>query len=282
MLRRFIWSMWAIVPVFLMAFHFGPGQPAWERDQAVSLLAEAREAEQRATDAQAAAHALNLHTIEVRKQALLSDDPGDVHAVELALATEKDAYSIASDLWQDTAERYLAAELLLGDTPEAEEVRWAKARAMVRAGSVWRGIAEFHSLMDRMVAEDRLDTTLALATREELAAAHYYATRILREEGRPEAQWREMSSVARQQYRYLAERALAQDETDLADSLQKNLERVLDLEQLDSSELFAEPLPRESPRGRRPGDGPPRRGRGPRPGQNGNGAGPLMEIGPGW
>jgi hypothetical protein len=98
--------------------------------------------------------------------------------------------------------------------------------------------------------------------------------------------WREVSGIARQQYRYLAEKAQASGQSDQADSLQKNLERVLDLEQLKTDELFGEPLPRESPRGRRPGDrpGPGRRpGRGPlRDGPPSNGASGLMEIGPGW
>lgn len=285
MLSRLLWSLWAIIPVLGLAFHFGPGQKAWQRDQASTLLAQAQQAEQDAEVAQHVAHEAHLRTIEQRKQALISGDHEDQKRVSTLLEEEKEAYAIASDAWKDTADRYQAVETLLGDTDEADEVRWAKGRAMVRAGLIWTGIGEFQALLDQCAVTGEMRSPLAIAAREELAAAHYYGARILRDEGKPEAMWREVSGMARQQYRYLAEQAERSDNTKMADSLQKNLERVLDLEQLDTTELFGEPLPRESPRARRPGDGPPGRrpGRGPlRDGPPGNGAGGLMEIGPGW
>jgi hypothetical protein len=250
------------------------------------MLAEARAAEEVATDAQGKAHAAQLRTFEARKQALLSGDPSDVAAVEAMLASEEEAYAIASDAWKVAADRYAVVEQLLEESEKRDEIRWAKARALVRAGEIYNGIDELQSIIDAAELAGEGEGAVAIAAREELAAAHYYGARILREEGRPPALWRESSGAARQQYRYLAERAAAEGEQEMSDDLQRNLERVLDLEQLGQEELVAKPLPKDSPRGRRPGDRDPGQGRGksPRPPQRpgGNGAGGLLEIGPGW
>ena len=36
--RRLAWTMWALVPVGLLAFHFGPGQLAWKEDRAARIV----------------------------------------------------------------------------------------------------------------------------------------------------------------------------------------------------------------------------------------------------
>ena len=288
MMRRMIWILWAILPVVAIAWHYGPGQDFVARDAAAALLQDARSLESDAQELQDAAYALHLETMDARKATLLAgaDEEASVAAMaqlEAAAERERAKYAEASEAWRVTAERYEEAELLLPDGIDAERTRWAKARAMVRGGSIWGGIDQLQALLDQFDQETRLDTDLARAVREEYAAAHYYGARILREEGKPDEVWRPVSTVARQQFRYLAENAVRTDAVDDADRLQKNLERVLNLEQLDPANLFAAPLPRESPRGRRPGDGPGRPGRGPNRGDRpGNGAGPLMEIGRGW
>lgn len=286
MLTRVAWAVWAILPVIAMAFHFGPGQHGARMDAAANMLADAREAESTATEAQAAAHAAQLETIEARRRALLSGDPEDEKAVADLLEKEKELYAVASDAWKVAADRYFVVEQLLEGSDDAVEITWAKARALVRAGEIWNGIDDLQSIIDDEELAGQGDSTIAIAAREELAAAHYYGARILRDEGRAAALWQEASGVARQQYRYLAERADAKGEAELADDLQRNLERVLDLEQSAQAELVAKPLPRDSPRGRRPGDRDPGEGRGRtrRPPQQpgGNGAGGLLEIGPGW
>lgn len=281
MFKKIAWSCWAVLPVLAMAFHFGPGQRGVQQDAAAAMLTDARAAESVAADAQHAAHEAQFATIEARRAALLSDAEGNQKAVETALAHEQKLYVVASDAWKMAADKYAAVEQLLEGGKGAEEVRWAKARAMVRAGLIWNGIDELQGILDTTQ-----DESLSVAAREELAAAHYYGARILREEGRASALWQEVAGVARQQYRYLAERAEATGDAPLADNLQKNLERVLDLEQLAQEELIAKPLPKDSPRGRRPGDREPGdgQGRSRRPPQQpgGNGAGGLLEIGPGW
>jgi hypothetical protein len=285
MLTKAAWACWAVIPVVAMAYHFGPGQRGLHRDDAARLLDVAREAEQVAADAQAAAHAAQLATIEARRRALLSGDERDERLALDALEHEKVLYAIASDAWKEAADEYQVVESLLEGSKKELEIRWAKARALVRAGEIYNGIDELQGIVDVAEYEDEGDSELAIAAREELAAAYYYGARILREEGRPAELWRDSSGIARQQYRYLAERATSTGEAELADDLQLNLERVLDLEQLGRSELVAKPLPKDSPRGRRPGDREPgdRPGRGRRTGDRpGNGATGLLEIGPGW
>lgn len=286
MLARVAWSVWAIIPVVALAYHFGPGQHGARMDAAATMLEDARRAEQEAVDAQAEAHAAQLATMDARRRALLSEAPDDERAVEALLEREKELYAVASDAWKIAADRYSVVEQLLDTDDKAVEIKWAKARALVRAGEIFNGIDELQAIVDGAELEGRGDATIAIAAREELAAAHYYGARILRDEGRSPALWRETSGVARQQYRYLAERAASQGDDDAADDLQKNLERVLDLEQSGQAELIGRPLPKDSPRGRRPGDREPGdgQGRSNRPPQQpgGNGAGGLLEIGPGW
>lgn len=286
MLSKITMTIWAVLPVLAMAYHFGPGQAGLHRDAASRLLVEAQEAEAIATDAQAAAHAAQMATLKARQRALLSGAADDEHAVTRSLEAEEEAYAIASDAWKAAADAYQVVEHLLGESEDALPIRWAKARALVRAGEIYNGIDQLQSIMDRIEREGIDDEALSLGAREELAAAHYYGARILREEGRPAETWKHSSGIARQQYRFLAENARKGDDSESANNLQRNLERVLDLEQLDGAELVGKPLPKDSPRGRRPGDREPGEGRGitrePREGPGGNGASGMLEIGPGW
>ncbi len=143
----------------------------------------------------------------------------------------------------------------------------ARGRSLVRSGEVFNGIEALQQTLMEATEGENPDGKLATAAREELAAANYYGARLLREEGRSSEVWKQVSETSRQQFRYLAERTSKEHDAELATNLQKNLERVLDLEQLDRSELIGRPIPKDSPRGRRPGDGEPskQKGIGPRP-----------------
>jgi hypothetical protein len=285
-LAKITMTIWAVLPVLAMAYHFGPGQTGLHRDAAARRLVEAQEAEAIAIDAQAAAHAAQMATLQARQRALLSSTADQDDAMAAALKEEEEAYAIASDAWKAAADAYQVVEHLLGESDDALSIRWAKARALVRAGEIYNGIDQLQSIMDRIERDGIDDKALSLGAREELAAAHYYGARILREEGKPAELWKHSSGIARQQYRFLAENAKNGNDAESASNLQRNLERVLDLEQLDGSELVGKPLPKDSPRGRRPGDREPGNGRGitrePREGRGGNGASGMLEIGPGW
>lgn len=283
------WSLWAILPVLGLAFHFGPGQNMLNRDLAASQLRAGRELETDAEELQLKAYEAQFATLAARERLIEEDTEANRSQVASLMQAEQQAYADASDAWMATAERYQQVEALLEGTPKANQVRLLRGRALVRAGQVFNGIEELEATLSA-AAELQLDdnasqSQLVAAVREELAAAHYYGARLLREEGRAADVWKQVSETSRQQFRYLAEQKAKADDGEAARSLQRNLERVLDLEQQDRSELVGRPIPRDSPRARRPGDGEPRKrpGKGPQRGdQPGGGAGDLMDIGDGW
>jgi hypothetical protein len=284
MLRIWGWSLWAIVPVLAMAFHFGPGQSLMKRDKAIDRLAIAERAESIAEELQALAYETQLETLKAREQNERDENDITRSQLEKLLAREQSAYAAASDAWKEAAERYHEVEMLLEGSKTSNQVRWLRGRALVRAGEVFNGIEELQAtldqtLQDQQSSDSKGDSSLLVqATREELAAANYYGARLLREEGKSADVWRHVSDTSRQQFRYLAEGASKQNKSETANSLQR--------EQQDRSELVGKPIPKDSPRARRPGDGEPKRGRPgvgpPRGEQPGNGASGMMEMGAGW
>jgi len=184
-ITRILWALWAVLPVIGFAWHFGPGQVELRRDEAARALVEARAAEQVAKDAQRVAHEAQLERLAADKVAFLAD-PEDqaTRLAEAARRKEDEAYAVAADKWKRTADAYQVVEELLGERKEGLVVRWAKARALVRAGEIWNGIDEFRSIVAVAEYPESSDPRLALAAREELAVANYYGARLLREEGK--------------------------------------------------------------------------------------------------
>jgi hypothetical protein len=291
-MRRAGWTIWALIPVAVLAFHFGPGRTLAAREIAAARFREAGDLEREAIAAQGRAYQAHLAVIERRRAQFLGSEPsGDGEEVDESLLTamevERIAYEEAADRWSETADAYEQVEERLdGEDPRTlDRVRWSKGRAKVRSGAIWDGAADLEALIDSR-SDDPGDQELARAAREELATAHYFGARLLRLSGEPAAKWRTEVAKARQHFRYLAETARAENGDDtMVQGLEDNVERAIDLEQMDKSELEGRPLPRESPRatrGRRPGQGRP--GVSPRPPtqRDGRGAGGAGPIGPGW
>ena len=285
---RIGWACWALVPVALLTFHFGPGQAAYVQDRAARLQSEARDAERRANDAQDAAYAHHLRAIEARRAAFLSQSADDETKSREATEVEDRAYSVAAARWKETADKLQQVQTVLGaaSPEEARRVRWARARAMVRAGEIWSGIGELEQLLEELHDASDEQAALARGAREELATAYYYGARLLRLSGMPAQEWRVESGKARQNFRYLAERAIERGESpDVAQSYQRNVELVLNLEQASLVDIQGKPLPKESPRtgnlGNRPGQ---RAGKSQRPPtrRDARGAGGAGDIGDGW
>ena len=331
-----LWLLWLILPVFALAFHYGPGQAWLARDHAASLIRNAERQSQTAMDAQNVAYEKQLEVLAARREAFVAkvdwqSQPNHPisQTIHKVTAEQDKAYTQAADLWDQTSELYLRAadallkvgeigpgntsqELSAADQNVIESLRWAEARAMVRAGEVFNGIKQLEALMMYRLAHNETtkfvgdrSSSSALPTeaiRDELAAAQYVGARLLREEGRPPEIWRPVANAARQHYRYLAaasddsgakrSASSATDEASLGrhDRFQRNLEQVLNLEQSVTDQLQGIPLPRSSPQARRAGDGEPgdgrkgnRPGRGPlRDGPPGAGAGVPGPMGDGW
>ena len=284
---RFAWTLWALVPVGLAAFHFGPGQSAYRKDQAARLVARADEVQRKALDLHATAYEAHLVAIKARLAAFASDDAALRQAALDANAAEEKAYANASAAWGETAQALAEAQALVDelDGPVRDEIRLAKARALVRTGDVASGANELEDLLLDASERETLDSPLAREAREELATAYYYGARLMRLAGKPADEWREVAARAKQNFRYLAESAKSRGEAQqVVENHEKNGELVLDLEQSSLDELFAKPRPKDSPTGKCNGLGQKRGNRpGKRPGDKpGKGAGMDGEIGPGW
>ena len=304
--RRLAWTMWALIPVGLLAFHFGPGQRAWKEDRAAKIVARAESLQAGALKLQDTAYDAHLAAIEARIAAFGSTDESLRVAALEANKSEEAAYAEASAAWRETANALAEAEAVVEETGGSvrDEIRLARGRALVRTGDVAAGAAVLEDLLTELMdarAAESADSgapravrtaassdadALARATREELATAYYYGARLLRLGGQPAEQWREAASRAKQNFRYLAEEAKARGASgeEIANH-EKNGELVLNLEQSSLDELYGKPRPKDSPTGNCNGlcDGKGKKpGKKPGGDKPSKGAGMNGEIGNGW
>jgi hypothetical protein len=244
---RIGWTVWALLPVAGLAYHFGPGQRAYVEDRARDVLATAQILEVRAQSAQDDAYKLHLKSLEWRRAALESKSAEDAKTAKDAAATEDEAYRAAGDAWKAAADQLQQAQDMLAtaSSEKSSDVRVAKNRALIRAGKIAEGVGDLENMLETMSEAGESESDLARRVREEAATGYYYGARLLRAAGKPTEEWREVSGWARQNFRYLAE-------TDAGDAksgeFQKNLELVLNLEQSAQEDLLAKPLPKNSPR----------------------------------
>ncbi|MHC4832896.1 MAG: hypothetical protein ACYTFH_03170 [Planctomycetota bacterium] len=295
--RRAAWTAWALVPIAALAFHFGPGQAALRRDRAAEIVALAATAEREAIELQQRAYEAHLAAIEARAAAFANEDPERRGKAVAAGEREDAAATTAEAAWARTATLLEEAVAVLEPTAgeaarddasreTAQRVRLARSRALVRSGEIGRGANELEDLLLDLGDAGEGTAPLAIAAREELAAAYYYGARLMRLGGKAGPEWRPIASLARQNFRYLAEHAASADGDPqrLADH-QRNTELVLNLEQSSREELAFLPRPRQSPTGTGQGLGqelrPGRRGRN-QGEQPARGAGMNGEIGVGW
>lgn len=284
---RIGWAAWAMVPVFALAFHYGPGRKIAQYDQAVSLQRTAMNLEHEASRLQAQAYARHLAALEARRRLFLEGTPENEAAARVAGDAETEAFRQSSAAWRSAADAFgRVQEAAEGASPETlRKIRWSRSRALVRSGDIWGGIGELESILSEVEDESGDGSPMALATREELASAYYYGARLMRLGGEPASEWMVDSGKARQHFRYLAERARATGKPrEIAEDHERNVELVLNLEQSSQLEIEGKPLPKDSPLGRtgnRPGKGEGKRKQPPRQ-RDARGAGGAEEINTGW
>lgn len=258
---RLAWAAWALVPVGLLSYHYGPGQRDLAEDRAARVHTEAREAERTALDAQERAYAQHLVAVEARRAAFFTQTPEAEALAREATRRESEAYTEAAASWEIAADRLGSVQGALerGSEGLATDVRLARARALVRSGDIWTGIEELESLVAAGDAAPAPATSGATsgdmpsaeqlrAAREELATAYYFGARLLRLSGYPQQEWRVESGKARQNFRYLSE--LASEAGASEDEIkrhERNVELVLNLEQASLNEIQGKALPKQSP-----------------------------------
>jgi hypothetical protein len=287
MATKILWTLWALLPVAGLAYHFGPGQRSYTEDRARDVLQQAQKLDVQAEAAQGVAYEKHLATLTARRAALASKSPEDAKASKDAAAASDEAYRVASDAWKATADKLQTAQDMLAscDSSKTPSVRIAKNRALIRAGKISEGVGDLEAMLESLDESGNDDPSLTRPAREELATGYYYGARLMRMAGKPTNEWREVSGWARQNFRYLAETSDDSAQCDKADELQKNVELVLNLEQSGQEDLLAKPLPKNCPGGNCDGLKTGKKGKTKRPPRNKNdarGAGGVGDIGAGW
>ena len=282
MLSKTLWTLWALLPILGLTYHFGPGQDAYTRDRATRLLSQAAAAQRAAEASQEAAYARHLETIRARRDHVASASPENAARVKAAVAAEDEAYKVAAEAWRGVADAFGRVQAVMPTGVGAERVRVARGRAMVRSGQIGTGVQDLQDMLDEMEDRGEGDAPIAREAREELATGYYYGARLMRLAGKPAEEWREVSGRARRNFRYLAE---TEKDQSVAADFKNNLELVLNLEQTGVEDLQAKPQPKKSPRGNGNGILPGKGRRSPQPPRRGdarNGASGTGEIEGGW
>jgi len=287
-LKNIAWSVWALVPVAALSYHFGPGQRAYTEDRAGDLLAQAHRLDTLAETAQESAYQAHLAALKARKAGIDLKTREATAAAKAAADAEDAAYIQAAAAWSAAADKLREAQELLAaaGSDRAQTIRIARDRALVRAGSIAEGVGDLEQMLDTLTDAGQGAAPLADQAREEAATGYYYGARLLRTSGKPASEWRTVSGWARQDFRYLAEASDITAPDPKAAERQKNLELVLNLEQSSSEDLQAKPLPKYSPRrgadGLREGKNPGKTKRPPRRKNDARGAGGVGDIEGGW
>jgi hypothetical protein len=247
--KKIAWTAWALLPVTALAYHFGPGQRAYVEDRANVVLRQAKLLESQADERQGRAYELHLASLKARQVAHASKAAEDVALAKEKAEQEDLAYKEAGQAWKSTADKLQEAQSMLAGcgSKRASEIRVARGRALIRAGEIEQGVDDLEQMLEDLDVQGLETSALSHLVREEVATGYYYGARLLRADGKPTSEWREVSGWARQNFRYLAEASESAADP-RAEELQKNLELVLNLEQSAQEDLLAKPLPKYSPR----------------------------------
>jgi hypothetical protein len=258
MSRRVWWSLWAIVPVALLAYHAGPGVRHLRTERALALAATAGRMEHDAVMLQAHKHEACRDAIEARRARRLDPTPERESVALQAGEKETAAVQASNEAWSKARDQYTTAleALAPGATPLHLELRLRIARATIRAGQVAQGatdleqlVEEVEELRERPSDEASAAPQFLRRARSEIAQAYYYGALRSRWDGQDREHWARLASVARQHFRALADDARAQSRTSEESTHRLNAEKCLDLERSDISDLLAQGLPKDCPGG---------------------------------
>lgn len=118
-----------------------------------------------------------------------------------------------------------------------------KAKVQMQAKQLPQANEVMKGMLDELATEDGADPQLLADTREAYANSQYYMTWLMRLEGLPRDVWEPEIEVSRQNYRLLAENAVAKGQPEVAKKYQESLEASIRLARLDLTELQGLPLP---------------------------------------
>jgi hypothetical protein len=203
-MQKFLVTLWCLLPLAGLAYHYGPGQERLRLDEAAAAVREARMARERGQGAEG----------EVARGA---------HA--------------------QAVERFTAALALLPSGRDEERARWSLERAKSRLLSSQLPIAnaELAALVDELEAQPDADPELLADARGTYANSEYYMTWLARLEGVSREEWEPRIERARQTFKLLAEDA-ARPEAARKEA-REDLESSIRLARMDLEELAGLPIP---------------------------------------
>ena len=209
-MRKVMLFVWFLLPIAAAAYHFGPGQERLRTDRAGEAISAAKEA--------------------ARSARALAAKEGD---------------EAAKGLWKEAEAAYsrALAELPADKLAESRELRLERAKAQMFISQLPEARHELESLVDELAKDSQADASVLVDARSSLANAQYYTTWLLRLEGAAREEWEPEIEAARQNYKWSAEQALANHDTELASAGQENLESAIRLERMKLEDLQGLPLP---------------------------------------
>jgi len=213
-MRKILLFLWILLPAAALAYHYGPGQERVRCDEASLAIARAREA--------------------------------GFMARQLALEQGDEA---AKPLWAE-AEKACGEALALVPperTADVRALRLERAKAQMWIGQLPDARHEFEALVEEFSADQKADPKASKAdlrdARTGLAQAQYFMTWLMRLEGSARTEWEPEIEAARQNYKLLAEEAIAMGDATAAESGRQDLESAVKLERMELKDLQGLPLP---------------------------------------
>jgi len=209
-MRKLLLLVWLLLPAAALAYHYGPGQERVRCDKASEAIARAREAA--------------------------------FMARQLALEQGDEA---AKPLWKE-AEQACGEALALVPPERTEDIRALRldrAKAQMWIGQLPDARREFEALVEELSADPKATRTDKRDARTGLAQAQYFMTWLMRLEGSPRSEWEPEIEAARQNYKLLAEEAIAEGDKAAAETGRQDLESAIKLERMELKDLQGLPLP---------------------------------------
>ena len=209
-MRKFLLFVWLLLPAGALAYHYGPGQDRVRCDQAAEAIARARDFGFKARDC--------------------AREKGD---------------EAAKALWTE-AEKACGEALALvpvDRTADIRALRLERAKAQMNIGQLPDARHEFEALLEEFAADPKASKADVREAREGLAQSQYYMTWLMRLEGSARSEWEPEIEAARQNYKLLAEDAIAMGDSSLANRGREDLESAVKLERMELKDLQGLPLP---------------------------------------
>ncbi len=209
-MRKLLLTVWLLLPVAGVSYHYGPGQDRLRLDRVAELV-----------------------------------NVAEVHAERAARLTASEGQLRALDDWTRAEAAYEDALNLLPHerVDERRSITLEHSKCRMYVSELPEANAALEQLVAELVDDESADTALLDDARRTLANSQYYMTWLMRLEGRGREDWEPPIEAARQTYKLLAQRAESRGDDELLQASREDLEATVRLARMDLTELQGLPLP---------------------------------------